>query len=123
MALPALPSLDKVLPQLATPDLISISIPGIPGASVNIGGGAAPVTLGTGINTPAGQAIQAAGCAPYAIFCMAEDQLLRLLLMTLGLILVIGAIYLYKPTHNLVSAPLDKVKSALADAPVAAAAA
>lgn len=40
------------------------------------------------------------------------NQLLRIALFLLGLICVIGAIYLFKPTTQIIAAPVNAVKSA-----------
>jgi hypothetical protein len=66
-------------------------------------------------------ALASEGCSWYDVLCLGKSQLTRLLLLVLGIICIIGAIYLYKPANKTFIAPV--VKGAKHAAKVAAEAA
>lgn len=76
-------------------------------------GGSGSSTTTTGTTTVAG------GCQPsiYNLYCLFSgsagvigNQLLRIVFLLLGLIAIIGAIYLYKPTSGLITGPIKAIK-------------
>lgn len=130
-ALPALPPLSNTPPTVGvTPNYAPIGggtggsggsttsgwppigpiITGIGGAiSTGLGG----VVPGAGSVLPAAfnatsAALSSQGCSWIDVFCLAKTQLVRFLLLILGIVFIIGAIYLYKPANQTFIAPVVK---------------
>lgn len=111
----------RPLPALSlSPSLVSVP-PGGTG-----GGGISAPPIGISISAPVqGQsnpyfastasALESEGCSWYDIFCLGKSQILRLVLLLLGLLCIWGAIYLYKPTNQLIARPIMRGARGLAE--------
>lgn len=84
------------------PVQVGINLGGILGGGGSSGGSVIPAGF-----QPTSAALAAEGCSWYDIICLGKSQLTRGLLLILGIICIIGAIYLYKPTNTVV-APIVK---------------
>lgn len=84
---------------------------------INIGYNPPPVTIGvgggSGGSSKPGSIAGSIGSAIFNnLFGGVGSQLLRLVLLILGLICIAGAIYLFKPTSEIIAAPARAAKNA-----------
>ena len=133
-----LPKLAK-LPTLPSTRMIDLSglLPSGGGTGgIDLGGGTGGINLGglptgTGGNNSKLPTVSASGaggtstCGSFDVICMFENQMLRIVLLILGLLCVGGAIFLYKGTGKyVINVGIEHAKGAMkglaADAVVAA---
>lgn len=89
-----------------------------------LGPGSGGGTTNPGANTSTGSNSASGSCSSFfSIFTNPLGCALRLLFFILGIVCVIGAIYLYKPTSEIVAAPIRAAKEGVKAAAVGAAAA
>jgi hypothetical protein len=87
--------------------------PGFQLPPVTIGGGGSPGTTDPPKTTPVVSGSTIANAASLVACLLSPGTcLLRLVFLILGLICIAGAIYLFKPTQQIIAAPLNAAKTA-----------
>jgi hypothetical protein len=89
----------------------SISIPGLPGGTIGLGGGFP--SGGTPTTVPTTTSVTS-GCQWWNLPCVIKQAGCGLIFIILGLIAIAGAIYLYKPgSHDAIGLTIKTVKGAI----------
>lgn len=89
--------------------------PGNKGPTVTVGDGSGDGSSGSGSTAPNASSAISLGQIGSLIACFLSPTtcLLRLVMLILGIICVIGAIYLYKPTQQIIAAPARQLRDAV----------